>query len=362
MLNNPILQSISDWFRRTFSDPEAVSLFMTLVIGLLFLELFGRLLMPVLVSVVIAYMLMSIVRQLKRWRCPHLLAVIITYLIFISLVVYLVFGLLPMLWKQLATLAKQLPHAFSHSQAWFLDLQQRYPRLFGQAQLHQVVVFIQDQSTRAGQFVVRYSLATIPSVIQLVLYLVLVPLLVFFFLKDSQPILKWFSQYMPSNRRLVNHVWNEVNEKIGRYVRGRVIEVIIVGFVSILAFALLNLQYAVLLGALVGLSVIIPYIGAALVTIPVVIIALMEWGLAAHFWYVVVAYALIITLDANLLVPYLFAGAMNLHPVVILFAVIVFGAIWGFWGVFFAIPLATLIHAVLKAWPRGGQVNSSNQN
>jgi len=113
----------------------------------------------------------------------------------------------------------------------------------------------------------------------------------------------------------------------------------------------LDLEYAVLLGSLVGLSVIIPYVGAVAVTIPVVVIALLQWGVSAHFFYLLVAYAVIVVLDANVLVPWLFSEAMDLHPVVIILSVLIFGGIWGFWGIFFAIPLATVMDAVLRAWP-----------
>jgi len=64
------------------------------------------------------------------------------------------------------------------------------------------------------------------------------------------------------------------------------------------------------------------------------------------------AYAVIQLLDGNVLVPVLFSEVVSLYPVAIIIAVLVFGGIWGFWGVFFAIPLATLVNAVLRAWPR----------
>ncbi len=143
-----------------------------------------------------------------------------------------------------------------------------------------------------------------------------------------------------------------MNQKIGAYVRGRVIEIIIVSIVAVIAFALLGLQYAFLLGVLLGLSVIVPYIGAIVVTIPIAIVGLMQWGLSAHFAYLMIVYAIIITLDGNLLVPLLFSEAMDLHPIVIILSVLVFGGIWGFWGIFFAIPLATLVKTVLNAWPK----------
>jgi len=66
--------------------------------------------------------------------------------------------------------------------------------------------------------------------------------------------------------------------------------------------------------------------------------------------YIMLAYGLIQAIDGNVIVPLLFSEAVNLHPVTIIIAVIFFGGLWGFWGVFFAIPLATLVKAVINAW------------
>ena len=95
---------------------------------------------------------------------------------------------------------------------------------------------------------------------------------------------------------------------------------------------------------------LIPYVGAALVTIPVLAVALVQFGLGSEFWYIFIAYSIIQALDGNLLVPLLFSEAVSLHPLYIIIAVLFFGGLWGFWGVFFAIPLATLVKAVLSAW------------
>lgn len=348
---NPILQSISNWFRRTFSEPSAVSLFITIVLGILFLEFFGKMFAPILVSVVIAYLLNSVVSLLVRWRIPHTIAVIIVFLAFLGVIIVSIVSLLPLLWRELTTLVVELPHAFVVSQHWVNGFMEHYPRIFSDVQLAHVITFLREQSVHAGQTALKVSLATIPGLVQLVIYFVLVPLLVFFFLKDHIKITRWFKRYTPANNDLFINVWTEVKQKIGAYVRGRVIEIIIVGFVTTATFAILGLEYAVLLGVLVGLSVIIPYIGAVIVTIPVIVIALMQWGLSAHFTYLIIAYVTIIMLDANILVPLLFAEAMDLHPVTIILSVIIFGAFWGFWGIFFAIPLATLVNAILKAWP-----------
>jgi putative permease len=128
-----------------------------------------------------------------------------------------------------------------------------------------------------------------------------------------------------------------------------------------LTLAIMGMDFAMLLGVLVGLSVLIPYIGAATVTIPVAVLAYFQWGVSPEFWWLLVAYGIIQALDGNVLVPLLFSEVVNLHPVAIIVAVLVFGGLWGFWGVFFAIPLATLVQAVLKAWPTFAQEDVAEQ-
>jgi len=147
-------------------------------------------------------------------------------------------------------------------------------------------------------------------------------------------------------------VAEEMNRQIANYIRGKVIEIVICGGVTYIAFVALGLNYAALLALLVGVSVVVPYVGAVVVTVPVMLIALFQWGWSDQFIYLMAVYGIIQTLDGNVLVPLLFSEAVNLHPVAIICAVLLFGGLWGFWGVFFAIPLATLFKAVLDAWPR----------
>ncbi|ACJ20758.1 AI-2E family transporter [Coxiella burnetii] len=349
---NPILQGISNWFVRHFSDPEALALFFTLFFVFLLIEFFGKYLLPVVISVVLAYLFASPVRWLERWRFPHWAAVTIVYLFFLGIFLLALFGLLPLMWKQLASMVHEFPKAITKGQAWMTEYMHRYPKLFPTDPIANLAGYLHQQSARIGQFILSFSLASIPGIIEAILYLVLVPLLVFFFLKDGGSISNWLSRFLPERQGLIRIVWHEMNQKIGAYVRGRVIEIIIVSIVAVIAFVLLGLQYAFLLGVLLGLSVIVPYIGAIVVTIPIAIVGLMQWGLSAHFAYLMIVYAIIITLDGNLLVPLLFSEAMDLHPIVIILSVLVFGGIWGFWGIFFAIPLATLVKTVLNAWPK----------
>lgn len=349
---NPLVQSIGNWFKDNFSNPEAIGLTFTFIAIFLILEFFGKLLMPILVSIVIAYLLNAAVHRLQHYKIPRMAAFFIVYFIFLGILLWALFGLLPLLWRQASNLLQEIPNAFSQSQLWLQNLIKEYPTMVGYDPLGHTSDFIKAQSTKIGQVLVNFSLASIPNLISAALYLILVPLLVFFFLKDGQMISTWFTRFLPKNRGLLASVWLEVNEKIGAYIKGRIIEMFIVGFVSATAFSLLGLQYAILMGALVGVSVIVPYIGAVVVTLPIVILALMQWGLGGHFLYVMIVYGAIIALDANILFPWLFSETMDLHPIVIILSVVIFGGLWGFWGVFFAIPLVTLVKAVLYSWPK----------
>lgn len=349
---NPILESFSQWMQRNFSAPGTVGLFFFLLFGFLFLEFFGNFFMPIIVSIVIAYLFNSLVTMLERLKLPHILAVLLIYIVFLGLFAFLIFGLVPSLSKQLSNLISELPDAFAKSQTWVNALMDRYPTLFSQSVLDHVSAFFKEQVSNIGQYAFKFSLATITNVVSVVLYFILVPLLVFFFLKDRKVILNWANQFMPKDKSLVMTVWQDVNEKIGCYIRGRVIEIFIVGVITVIAFGILGLNYAILLGSLVGVSVLIPYIGAILVTIPVLAVGLMQWGLSPHFLYLLIVYTAIIIFDGYILVTFLFSESMDLHPIVIILSVVIFGALWGFWGVFFAIPLTTFFDAVLRAWPR----------
>ncbi len=147
-------------------------------------------------------------------------------------------------------------------------------------------------------------------------------------------------------------VWREVDQQIGNYIRGKVLEIVVVSVASYLSFLILGLDFALLLGILIGLSVLIPYVGATIMTFPVAAVAYVQWGFGSEMTWAVAAYLVVQGLDGNILVPILYSEAVKLHPVAIIASILFFGGLWGFWGVFFAIPLATLVRAVIEAWPR----------
>jgi putative permease len=346
------MESIRSWFERHLADPQVMGLAIVLVAGFFIVFLTGEMLAPVIASIIIAYLLEGLVGVFQRNGLPRLVAVLLVFLIFIAFMAFVTFALLPLLSRQTTQLFQLLPDMLTSGQSALMRLPQRYPELFSEAQIRDLIDSIRIEALSYGQQVVSLSVSSVVSVITIAVYVILMPLLVFFFLKDKERIVRWIVQFLPHDRGLLSQVWVEVDRQIGNYVRGKFIEIVIIWVVTYLTFAIMGMPFAMLLGVLVGISVLIPYIGAAVVTIPVAILAFFQWGLTPEFWWLLVAYGIIQALDGNVLVPLLFSEVVDLHPVAIIVAVLVFGGLWGFWGVFFAIPLATLVQAVLKAWPK----------
>jgi putative permease len=353
------MNAILAWLRRQLADPQIVALTLIVLLLALSVWLFGRMLAPLLASLVIAYLLDNIARRLRAHGVPHSIAVLLVFLLFIAVLWVCFFWLLPLLTRQMGQLFQQVPSMVAEVQKALLLLPEKYPAMVSEQQIREVFAGFNSELVRFGQRLLSFSVASLMTLITILIYLVLVPFLVFFLLKDKELLTSWVASYLPKDRHLTLEVWGEVDRQIGNYVQGKLLEILVVGIVAWIAFRFFGLQYAVLLAALTGVSVLIPYVGAMVVTLPVALVAYFQFGLAPTFYYVIIAYAVIQFLDGNVLVPVLFSEVVDLHPVAIIAAILFFGGLWGFWGIFFAIPLATVIQAILRAWPRHGVLDSA---
>jgi putative permease len=353
------MKLISSWFERRFSDPQVVVLVVLLIVGSIAILVLGEMLAPVLASVVIAYLLQGPVGALERRKIPRSVAVVLVFLIFVVFLLFLLLGLLPLLWQQVGQLFQELPSMITWTQRELLRLPERYPDFISEQQVIDIINVLRSELTSLGQRILSLSVASVRVLIWIMVYIFLMPLLVFFLLKDKERLLQWMTSLLPDERSLATEVWHEVDQQIGNYVRGKFWEILIVWSTSYVTFTILGLQFAMLISFFVGLSVLIPYIGAVAMALPVASIAYFQWRWSSDFFYAVGAYVVIQILDGNVLVALLFSEVVNLHPVAIIVAVLVFGGILGFWGVFFAIPLATLVQAVIKAWLMRGSRKES---
>ncbi|MCP4105979.1 MAG: AI-2E family transporter [Desulfobacteraceae bacterium] len=355
-----MIQLFRSWTQRYFSDPQILILGFLLFLGFLLVFWLGDVLTPVFASIVIAYLLEGIVTWLQKMRMPRMASVIAVFLLFVASLFVLIIGLLPMLSSQIMQLIGDIPSMLASGQKQLILFHGRFPEFITEKHINEITTFLNPElpelpellkfTKKFAKNIVTLSLASVRGFISIVVYLILVPLMVFFFLKDKTKITLWVKGFLPEERRLASEVWHEVNGQVANYVRGKIWEILIIWAVSYITFKLLGLRFTALISLVIGLSVIVPYIGATVVTLPVAVIAWFQWGWSSEFTYVLIAYGIIQTLDGNLLVPLLLSEVVDLHPVAIIVAVLVFGKLWGIWGLFFAIPLATLVHSVIKAW------------
>lgn len=347
-----MFEMLKNWYQSRFSDPQAMGLAVILLFGFSAIYFFSHLIAPLLIAIVLAYLLaMPINLLVQKLRFPKTLAIIFMLGSFITFVLLLIFGLIPTLANQLVNLFSDLPNMFNKLHSWLNTLPERYPEVVDYQMIDSLFSTIREKILSAGESAVKFSLSSLVNLVTIGIYMFLVPLMMFFLLKDHQQIIANISRFLPRNRTLASKVWQEMQQQIANYIRGKLLEILIVTLVTYVIFLIFGLNYPLLLAVATGISVLVPYVGAVLVTIPIALVAFFQFGDHSQFWYIIIAFVVSQLLDGNLLVPFLFSEVVNLHPLTIIVAVLIFGGLWGFWGVFFAIPLATLVKAVVNAWP-----------
>ncbi|RZO83855.1 MAG: AI-2E family transporter [OM182 bacterium] len=343
---------LGGWVNRYFSRPDAIFLISALLVISLVLYTLAGALAPVLTGLVLAFLLQGLVGRLEKLGSPHLLAIAVAMIVLIGTVATAVLLVVPLLWQQAADLLALAPTLVGMLRDGLSSLAEAFPEFITEEQILGVVNESSKELGNLSGVLLESAFSQVFSLFGLLIYLVLVPISVFFLLKDKELLMAHLASLLPKDRPLLDAVGSQMNAQLGNYVRGKAIEILLVGTVSFITFLFFGLNYAALLGVLVGISVLIPFIGAAIVTLPVFMIAVLQFGWSLDLAWVMLAYAVIQFLDGNVLVPLLFSEAVDLHPITIIIAILAFGGLWGLWGVFFAIPLATFIKAIYVAWPR----------
>ena len=346
-----MLEEINNLFRKIFSNEETLVFGMLLTVAFLILFFLGNILTPFLISIIFAYLLVGMQKRLEDYGFNSTIALILTYSFFLLLGIALMVWLGPLVYQQLQSLILEIPKWVNAFMIFAQNVPEKYPDLVSSDQITAFLQSLSGQITAISQDFLKASIAGIQNTVTIAINLILLPILVFFFLFDREPIISGFLNILPRERAMLKKVWIEMDGQLSNYARGKAIEIVIVGSTAAILFMYFGLDYIALLSVFVGFSVLIPFLGAFIVTLPVAAVGLLQFGLSFDFWFLMGAYIVLQILDGYLLVPILFSDAVKLHPVIIMLAVFVFGGMFGFWGVFFAIPIATLIKAIWNSWP-----------
>ena len=258
--------------------------------------------LPIIISIIITYFLYNIQTLLTKIKISNYIAFIVTYSLFLTFFILILTIILPIIFKQLANLFDDLPIILQKIKI----LTYKYPSIFSIEQTNILFSNITTYVQSIGKTLISASLISIAIIIKWTISIFIIPILVLFLLKDHKRILEWFDKIMPEKMRFWKNIWIEINKQIENYIRGKIIEIIIITIANYILFKIYKISYADLLSLMVGLSVIIPYIGAIMISIPVILIAAVQLGVSQEFLYLTLIYTLIQLLDGNILVPLLF--------------------------------------------------------
>jgi len=346
-----MIKHLSNILKRIFSNEETIIFSLIILLTLIIFSLFIGVLTPFIISVIVAYLLVGLQKKIETYNVSENLATILAFSIFIIIGAAMFIWLIPLIYVQLQSFVLDIPRLFNEFLNFVSTIPAAFPDLVDSDQISLFFQAVSSELSSITQNIVKSSISGIQSTITVLLYIILFPILVYFFLFDRKNIIEGCLKIIPGDRAMLSQVWSEMDVQLSNYVRGKVLEIFIVGIAAAVLFASFGLNYGALLAVLVGLSVLIPYVGAFSITIPIVIIGILQFGIGPQFYLLIGLYFLLQFLDGNLLVPIIFSEAVKLHPIVIILAVFLFGSMFGFWGVFFSIPLATFIKAVWNAWP-----------
>lgn len=337
----------SSLLRNVRASPPA--LLMVHVLILLGIALFfADVLLPAFLALSGAYILERPVLWLQRLPMPRLYAVTLTMLALIVLVWLLLATLFPLVSQQAQAFWLALPELTATGRQYLDQLWSAQPSWLSERQLTLLLQRLEGQSLNFLNALLASWLTGVAGGFYLLVYLVLLPMMMFFLLKDKTALLTGLQQQFPTSSALLTPVWQQLDHQLLGYIQGKLLELVLLTLSCYLLFSLFALPYALLLALLVGLSVFIPYLGIAVVTVPVVLVTISQWGLSSTSSWILFSYLLLQLLDAYILVPWLFGRVVDINPFYIMLAVLVFGGLFGFWGVVLAIPLASLLKVLLQ--------------
>lgn len=333
-------------FNTLFKSQQLIFLLTLISFGLITIWIFGDLASPILISIVLAVLFRPVNTYFTKIGIPRKISVFITFFIVMLLVSAFLLLFVPLFINETEAFIEDIP-----SLLFILE-----PVAQALGSLNAPIESIESAQSLLSDLsgfltgAISFGVSRVQETANLFLGLILVPIFLFFWLWDTETLSNGFSRFVPKKRKFLSKVWNEANENFQNYFKGKFIEVFIVAIFGSLLFYFLGLNSPILLGTTLGLSQLIPFFGPVFMTIPILIISLAQFGLDPYVIIILLAFGILQFIDGNIFLPFLMSGVVKLPAVLVLLSVFFFGAIFGIWGVFFSVPLASFIKSILDNW------------
>ena len=304
---------------------------------------------PIVISFILYYLLVPVIDFFEKRRVKRVITIAAVYLIVIGLLTWLIIWLIPRLQQQFNDLVESIPEFFnnlvdfvrntiessglSESQSNALDE--------GLQNFENIEATIIDYLSRGFSGVGSF----VSSVTNVFVIMLMVPVILFFFLKDGSKFIDGFMDKIPPGRRKdVSSILRAIDSQVGSYIKGQMLVALVNGTLMFIGFSIIGLNYSGVLAVAGGILSFIPYLGPTLTFVPAAIIALSD-----SFWMVgklAIVWGVIQFIEGNLVEPNILGRRLNVHPVTIIFILLVMGELLGLVGMILGVP----IYAILKVF------------
>lgn len=343
----PASTKINKWLATIFANKELNQMLLLLGSIALFIGFFISELAPILIMLLIAYVCSDLVDYfIVKFRIKRLWSVsmvMIGVLFSFALAVITV----PRLLLQLREIKNRLPESSDAINSIVAFINQYAPQ---NAQINQetVVNYFSEIIGETSSFILNNTLSVVGDIFSVMVFLVIMPIFVFFVLKDKKAIIRYCHRLIPHNPTL-KFFSNSLNAELVAYLRGKILEAIFVGVLTWWVMLFFQVELGLTLSIIIGLSVFIPFVGVIVVTVFLALFIFLQFGFSAVYFWIMGIHIIIQVIDGQVLVPILFAERVNIHPAVIFAFILFFGNLWGAWGIFLAIPLASFCKCCIKS-------------
>lgn len=308
----------------------------------------GDVIMPFVLGGALAYVLDPLADRLERWGLSRTMAVVAIMLTALLIVVMLFLLVIPLLVEQATALINTTPQMFQELQGW---LTQKFPQVMDEdSTIRQQLLALGQTIQSKGGDLLNSLLSSALSLINVVVLVIIVPVVTFYLLLDWDRMIARIDELLPRDHAdEIRKLAVEMDRTLASFIRGQGTVCLILGTYYALGLGLVGLNFGLVLGFIAGMVSFIPYVGALIGGALALGLALFQfWGQWPWIAAVGVIFAVGQMVEGNFLTPKLVGESVGLHPVWLLFALSVFGAVFGFVGLLVAVPMAAMIGVVIR--------------
>lgn len=314
------------------------------------LSLVATLFFPLIFAGFLFYILKPVVEFLSRSKyIPRTLAIFIVFFVIIGGAVLGGFTVGGKIEEQVMQFAKDVPSILEKNEEQTKQVinENNFGLMSYEEAKQKLLTFIKDHGERIGKNVA----VIISSITSFVTVLVIVPFIVFYFLKDGHKLLPFILKYLPQKHHIEGRrILTDIDKALSTYIGGQMIVALVNGFLMYIGYLIIGVEYALVLALFIVITAVVPIIGPALGVLPALIIGLMTDPFMAV--KILILLTIVQQIEGNLVSPLIIGNKLSIHPLTVILLLLVAGKLYGFIGILLAVPLYSVLKVLTKNFYR----------